>query len=364
MEQRDVVVVGGGPAGCAAAFESARLGIGQVLLLEKAQKGRVKVCGGGLSPRARRVLKGLGLWEEVEAAAYPIRGLRLQGPSGRVVTLQGAEAASVLPRSRLDALLADAAARAGAEVRFETPVSSLVFEDSRVVGVETARGTIRARVVIVAIGATGTLPPAPQNGALLHACMAWYRGVPFEPGILEMVYAPDLLPHYGWLFPEREDLVNIGICVYASRLRGRSLRDLFDRFLAVFGDRLANATREGRIHGHPIRACTRIEHRAPPGVLVAGERLGLVNVATGEGISYAIESGVLAARAASRFLARERSWDTVQAEYEESLRRAFRVSFEVGRLFTHVGPGLLDAVTFLGGLAAVRRLAGRGLARL
>lgn len=128
--------------------------------------------------------------------------------------------------------------------------------------------------------------------------MAWFDGVPFTPHVLEMVYDPGLKPHYGWLFPESPVRVNIGICLFADRLRGRSVRDIFQGFLEThFGKRLAGADQVGRWKGHPISTTASVSHTAPPGVLKIGEANRLTNIATGEGISYTLESGLLAIRA-------------------------------------------------------------------
>ncbi len=361
----DIVVVGAGPAGCAVAFEAARLGCGRVLLLEKAGPGRAKTCGSGISPRARKALKGLGLWGEVEREAYPIRGLRLVSPSGREVTLAGSETASVLVRSRFDAILAGAARRAGAEVRCGAPVEGLVAANGRVTGVTCGGEEVHARWVIVANGALSRLHQDHRPRRLLHTCMAWFDGVPFTPGILEMVYDPVLLPHYGWLFPESETRVNVGVCLFAENLGRRSIRDVFGTFLEKhYGGRLAGAAQVGPWRGHPISPTVAVEHEAPPGVLVAGEANRLTNIATGEGIAYAIESGVLAARAIAE--GDRAGWEPERtaARYRSDLRRAFSTGFRVADLFTRHGTRLLDAVTALGNLGPVRFLTGRGLARL
>ena len=73
MPHRDMIVIGGGPAGAAAAIRAARHGI-QVSVFEKEQQGRDKVCGDGLTPRA------VGALQELEidlGAAHRIQGLRM-----------------------------------------------------------------------------------------------------------------------------------------------------------------------------------------------------------------------------------------------------------------------------------------------
>ena len=353
----DVVVVGAGPAGAVAALEAQRAGL-RVLVLEKDEAGRGKTCAGGISPAARGHLKRLGLWERVEAEAYLIRGMRLVSPSGREATLVGAETAVVLRRERFDALLAEAAASAGATFLWNRRCDGLVERGGRVIGVRCGSEEIGARYVIVANGAMSRLCPDPRPKSLLHACLSRFEGVPFEPHVLEMIYDPELLPHYGWLFPEGPGRVNIGICLFEETRRRRSLRDVFLRFLdRHFGKRLAGARQEGRLMGHPISTCTSVEHHAAEGVFVAGEALRLTNMATGEGISHAIWSGALAARAV-------REAETVGAleatrRYVQTLQRTFIPGFLLANLFTRFGTPVLDALTFALGLPGVRRLVQR-----
>jgi len=159
------VVVGAGPAGSAAALEAARLGYGSILLIDKAPLGRTKPCGGGISPRARKVLKRMGLWEAVHREAYPIKGLRLVSPGGKEIILAGSHAASVLNRSRFDTILTEAAIREGVVLKPETRVHGIIEEGGRIVGIRSDAGEIRARWTLVANGATSRLVPDPRSVA-------------------------------------------------------------------------------------------------------------------------------------------------------------------------------------------------------
>ena len=361
----DALVVGAGPGGAVAALQLARRGL-RPLLLDAKHFPRVKPCAGGISPRGRSVLRRLGLWDKISAAGYTIDGIRLVAPSGRETTLLGAESAVVLPRARLDAMLVEEAVRAGASFRDGTRAAELLLEDGRAAGVRTATGEeLRARWVIAADGAPGRFAADPRPRYVLHSCMGWYEGLPFTPHLLEMMFDPALVPHYGWLFPEGPERVNIGICVEPQRHAGTPIRELFQRFLdKYFAERLRSARQIGDWRGHPIVATVGIEHHAPPGVLLVGEACRLVNCATGEGISYAMQSAMLAGDAVAD-ACDDPSTSSGQAAgdlldvskgYERGLRKAFALPYYASDLFRRRGMALLDPIARLGNNALFRRL--------
>src|SRR5436309_11192161 len=92
----DVAIIGAGPAGTAAAIHLGQLGVRNVVLADRDDFPRDKTCGSGISPKGIEVLKALGVWEQVAADAYWIRGLRLVTPGGREVYVSGGERASAI----------------------------------------------------------------------------------------------------------------------------------------------------------------------------------------------------------------------------------------------------------------------------
>ena len=328
------VVIGAGPAGSITARELLRAGLGPVALLDRAEFPRVKPCAGGLSPACQRVLDKLGLYDRVAAEAHPILGALLQAPSGRAVRFEGGQGTLVLRRDLLDALLAEEAVALGADFHQGIRVTRITPLAGGDLEVHAGDGrAFRARHVVVATGASGgALPGTPLPPGTLVTMTGWYRGVTSEPNVAEMYFDPELAPHYGWLFPEGEGRVNIGLCLDGRQRAGLRVTECFNRFLARhFAGRMGGATLLGPLRGHPIAASGWVPTpKVLPGVLVVGEAARLANRITGEGIYHALVSGRLAAQAILHASARGRSPEEARRWHLQALRR-------------RLGPGLLLA---------------------
>src|SRR5262249_43937033 len=187
----DVVVVGAGPAGCAAAIELARAGR-DVVLVDKARFPRDKCCGDGLTTGALRLLDDLGLQPAAVANWHVVDAAWVRSPSGRTVEfplpVDRGQFAAVAPRLELDAALVDVARSLGVKVfdghglRGVVPSSA----DRTVLDIE-ALGPIAARYAVGADGmwsplrkALGLTPPGYLGE--WHAFRQYYDHVHTEAG--------------------------------------------------------------------------------------------------------------------------------------------------------------------------------------
>lgn len=344
----DVVVVGAGPAGSAAAYFLARAGV-DVLLLDKTSFPRDKTCGDGVSSRALAVLEcmGLGPWVQGNGFVEP-ETMRLSAPNGQFVTYSPDPPefsyGRVIPRFQLDQALLARAVAAGARLAERVKITGLEWLRSgkvRLVGEEDGHTVrVEARLVIAADGAFA--PFTSTLGLIRHppnmlALRAYFEGVEGSPTLLEIHYERAILPGYGWIFPVSDGRANVGVGAYASEVRSRrlNLRDALHHFVTnnpCARARLGRARMVGPARGYPLRTGVGGTIPYTDNVLVAGEAASLVSPLTGEGIATALESGELAARHARRALEDGDCSAVALAAYGRELHRRYGRDHRAARI--------------------------------
>jgi geranylgeranyl reductase family protein len=337
VDVHDAVIVGAGPGGSAAAhFLSAR-GL-DVLLLDRAEFPRDKTCGDGLTPRALRLLDTMGLLEDISSRACAIDSYEIVAPNGRATAapITGDYRALVIPRLTLDQIILARAIASGA--RFEPGVTvSRVLPTAEGEGegarVETVDGqTFDARLAILATGAatkvlrqSRILDRQPQ--AML-AARAYFDGLSRDLSrSFQLRFDSVPSPGYGWVFPTSPRSANVGVGFLPQRRSGTAPQ-AFERFARVgaIARLLEGARQTGPLKGYPIRVDFLRAPTFARGTLLVGEAAGLVNPLTGEGIDYALESGMIAAQHVIRGLisGADHAWLT---DYDRLLRARFEKVF-------------------------------------
>jgi geranylgeranyl reductase family protein len=360
--QCDVVVVGAGPGGSAAAYWLARSGA-DVLLIDKAHFPRHKPCGDGLTPRAVDLLKSMGLADFVLKRGRPFAGVCVFAGDGRPSFFNlrpGDDGQSrrgvIIPRRDLDDALRQQAVSAGARFLPGFLALSPYFHWGRLAGLQGRCDkrllTIEAPLIIVATGANRRLLQAlgllGEDRPRALAMQAYMAGLHRLNDYLEIHLDRELLPGYAWVFPSGDGMANVGVGIRLSGMAtadgNQQLRMAFDRLLC--SERLAGGQLTGHPQGFPLRADFPAIPTYAPGVLVVGEAVGLVNPLTGEGIALALESGQLAAEVAREALSCGDVPDDRLRRYDNILRQRYANYFEDARelLARLAHPKVLEAV--------------------
>ena len=361
--ESDVVVVGAGPGGSATAAHLARRGL-HVTLLEKATFPRDKVCGDGLTPRAVKQLIRLGIDVSEEAGWKHTEGLRIHGGRVAPFVLPWPELADypnfgmVCRRTVLDERLARHAESPGVTlVEGANVTEPILAPDGRIRGVRTADGRVySAPVVVAADGNSSRLGLAMglhkrDDRPMGVAVRAYYRSPLSEARNLESwlelwdgaPHESDLLPGYGWAFPEGDGTVNIGLgMLNSSDAFGHTdYRSLMKRWLSHMPAEwtLAEEHREGPIRGAALPMAFNRQPHYLNGLLLVGDAGGMVNPFNGEGIDYAMEAGEMAADAIAE--AHYRGHGTPAAEkalqgYPRALQEHFGGYYRLGTVFVRL----------------------------
>ena len=307
----DVVVVGAGPAGSAAAAWAARAGR-DVLVVDSAQFPRDKACGDGLTPRAVAELELLGLGGWLDSRIRH-RGLRMSGFGADVeVEWPGPSfpsTGSAVPRVELDERIRSVAADDGAKMLLGVKAVDVEHDSSgRVQALVLDSGaTIGLGDLIVADGARSTLGRVLgrrwHQETVYGVAVRGYIATPrsHEPWITSHLElrSPEgkVLPGYGWIFPLGNGEVNIGVGALATSKRPAhaALRPLMSYYTGLRREEWGfdGEPRAGLSALLPMGGA--VSGVAGPNWMLIGDAAACVNPLNGEGIDYGLETGRLAA---------------------------------------------------------------------
>jgi len=417
VEQVDVIVVGGGPAGLSAAYGLAAAGL-EVMVLERGDyPGAKNVTGGRLYTGLIRDLYP-ELWEEAPFERAVTRELISMLADGRMATFEiaaqefGGERpqSHTVVRARLDQYLAEKAGEAGAMVIPKMKVDELLTEPAstgrgRVIGIRAGEDEIGARVVVVAEGVLGLLAteaglrerPAPPDTAL-----GYKEVIELPAGVIEdrwhlapgegaaQLFLGSLTKGImggGFLYTNAES-ISLGLVLGMEQLRSRNdeleswqLLDEFKANPAVAPLLKGGETVEYSAHAVAEGGIAKMPPLLGDGYLLVGDAAGLSLNAliTVRGMDFAIASGYHAAQAVTAALADDDTSAAGLVSYERRLRESFVLKdmqtaaavpslLENPRLFTHypdavtelmrdlftIGPGPADKL-FSTGFRGVRK---------
>ncbi|MEM7112933.1 MAG: NAD(P)/FAD-dependent oxidoreductase [Chloroflexota bacterium] len=319
-KERDVIVVGGGPAGATTATSLAQKGY-DVLLLDRKEFPRDKICGDAVPAGAIETMTRLGMGKKIQEAEdrgelYRLKGMRLVSPKGHLVEAQfhqGEEGGEsyVAPRIYFDRIIQNHAVDSGAEF-CKADVKGPMLNNGRVVGVKARLNghveDIRAKVVIDGAGVTSpilrSLRPESNQHVDLHravALRAYIDDIEIYPGDVEFFLYNDILPGYAWIFPTGEEQANIGLGMRLDLFKKlkKNLKKMLKEFMEM-PDIKKRLKRGGEVRDIAVWQLNfgsqkQLQH-VYDGALLVGDAAGFINPLTGGGIHNAIISADLASK--------------------------------------------------------------------
>lgn len=367
----EVIVVGAGPSGSATAAALAQQGH-EVMLLDRQQFPRDKVCGDAVSRDVITMMYKLGMQEKVlEAEArgefYPLNSIRLVSPSmySMEVPFPAAENGAksyVAPRVFFDATVHQHALDSGAHF-VVGEVKEPLIEDGVVTGVKAQlngdQQTFRSRIVVGADGVTSTIMRHLRSEKNQHqdrhravALRAYIEDLELYPNEVEFYLYEKILPGYAWIFPAGKSLANIGLGMRLDHFRHlkRNLKKMLQDFLEM------PAIRERLHQGGVVRdvATWQLSFGSQPrlqhvfdGALLVGDAAGFINPLTGGGIHNGLVSASLAAETIDTALKRGDTSSRGLREYQEKVNQALsgsmRKAYFYQRLLEHF-PSAMDVL--------------------
>ena len=355
MTDADVIVVGGGPAGCSTAWSLARLGV-DVLLLDRARFPREKTCAEYLSPQASRLLAQMGALAACEdAGAAHLAGMIIRAPNGAQIRgdfiarhgFRGfRDCGLALRRVVLDQIVLERARAVGVRVEEGSRVTDVVRDaQGRVRGVRVlgADGTTRERSARLVIGADGLRSVVARRLGLAHsartprrlALVAHYRDVACMGAHGEMHVERD---GYIGLADVGGGVTNVAVVVPIARARGAAgdpaaFMDEWIRRRPHLTPRFKRAMRVTAVLATgPFASAVR---RAwAPGAAMVGDAADFFDPFTGEGIYAALRGAeLLAPRVIEAIETRSPQLaDASLAAYDVERVREFRGKWAVERM--------------------------------
>lgn len=329
----DVIVVGAGPSGATVARHTARRGL-KTLLLEKGSFPRHKPCGGGLTPGVSRLLN-MDYSNVIERVVTRI-ALQIGDEKQQILHTPNFQL-EMVSRERFDQHLVAEAVHQGAQFIERVHVKSLELQDDWVTVRADGGASWRARIVVGADGANSRVARLAGfntdiGGAAIEAEVCPKNEAVFEDFADQAIVGFDAHIHgYGWIFPKKDHL-SVGVGSFVSGKGFVRLGDAFERFKRLFS--FLDGAKVIRRRRWPIPIHKDVHGVNSERICLVGDAAALVDPFTGEGIYYAIYSGILAAEAIFRdLLAKGALTSSYSLEIKKRIMEDFRIAAKIATVF-------------------------------
>jgi len=311
----DVVIVGAGPSGSAAAIKLANSGL-KVALLDKARFPRDKTCGDALSVDVINQLAMLSpdllaAFESMENKMASF-GVKIFSPDHHSIDIpfiyKGKKSYGyICPRLDFDNLLVNFAKNSIGIQLFENCLVTSIKTENEQATIETSMGTFVTRIVLGADGAHSVVSKFLGNIKMDkdHYCAGlriYYENVNsfHEENFIELHFFKEILPGYVWIFPLAGNRANVGIGVLSSVISRKkiNLKETLAQLLKIHPDlkeRFKDAKPLETVKGYGLPLGSKKRKLSGDHFILLGDAASLIDPFSGEGIANAIRSGRVAA---------------------------------------------------------------------
>ncbi len=309
-ESYDMIVVGAGPAGSAAAMTAAKAGLNVLMVEKRAEIGCPKRCGEGISENG---FERMGIKKNEKWLNRKITGTNIYAPNGKSVKVLFDPTTSdnytgwIIERKMFDKMLADMAAKSGAKILTKTEVVSLLRENEKISGVRLEfngrQWDVRAKIVIAADGIESRiareagLETTSKLSEFISAVQFEMSNIDIDPDSIELYFGNEIAPGgYVWIFPKSEHRANVGIGIRKT-MTSKSAIKYLNEFINSRPGLKKGSILEVNAGGVPVGGF--LDSMVCDNFIVAGDAAHQVNPIHGGGIVESFLAGRMAAETAA-----------------------------------------------------------------
>jgi len=338
----DIIVIGGGLAGCSSTIQLAKQGY-RVLLLEQQRYPVHKLCGEFLSVEVQDSFRQLGILGAVhQVGAHPITRTYLTTSSGASFQSELPGVALGLSRYQLDLILFQRAQTLGADCLDGTFVKSVTGNLEQGFLVNTSKETFRSRLVLGCHGKRSSLDlnrPFTQKYSPFVAFKAHYTGVELQ-GVIELHAFPG-----GYCGLSQIETGEINLCWIAHEQILKNKKAGFPEALwhnSVLAERLKSMQCATKSQHRLSQISFTLKDKFEGDICMVGDSAGMITPLCGDGMAMALRSAELVVPLVSSFLQDNLKEIDFKRQYTYAWNREFRKRMQLGRLLhlSFVNPNL------------------------
>lgn len=375
----DVIIVGGGPAGCACALALKDSGL-KVALIEKTSFPRDKVCGDAIPGRAIKTLKSIDPELEAQFRQFQEKFETKQTAlyyKGKKLVFDWVQPAYTCTRMQFDNFLFGLVKKYTTANVYDNdqPETIARQEDGFTLTLKNSDTRLRTRLLIGADGAHSIVAKQLTSQVMdrqhhVGSVRAYYSNVACDgDAITEIYFDKQFLPSYLWVFPLPGNKANVGFGMLSSEIAARkvNIKKAFYEFIERVPElkaKFVNASPAGPLEGFGLPLGSKIGTLSGDNFMLTGDAASLIDPISGDGIGNAMLSGKLAAEQTIKCFKEKSFAAGIIKDYDKALLGALskelQQRYRAQRMLSRM-PWLLGALFFAGSNKVIKRLIQRQL---